>query len=93
MKFSNVKMSHCPRLSLALKDIDLKIKGEHFDIICQTGTGKSSIMATLFGMAGSESWTITIGGDDTPMVPLQKLIQSIKYVLQFFLVMEFMLVQ
>ena len=56
IEFSGVRMSHRPRLPLALKGVNLKVKeGEHVGIIGRTSAGKSSIVAALFRMAELES--------------------------------------
>jgi ATP-binding cassette subfamily C (CFTR/MRP) protein 1 len=61
--FDNVEMRYRPGLPLVLQGLTMHVKGgERIGIVGRTGTGKSSIMSTLFRLVEISGGSITIDG-------------------------------
>ncbi|KAF4592615.1 ABC transporter [Ophiocordyceps camponoti-floridani] len=71
--FENISASYASSSEPVLKKISFSIKpGEKVAICGRTGSGKSSLIATLLRMLEVESGTITIDGIDISTIPRQE---------------------
>ncbi|ORY44853.1 P-loop containing nucleoside triphosphate hydrolase protein, partial [Rhizoclosmatium globosum] len=84
IEFNQVCMSYPRRPDrFVLKNVTFKIQsGEKVGIIGRTGSGKSSMMDTLFRIVEPRSGSILIDGQDVSFVGLTKLRQSIEMIPQ-----------
>lgn len=72
--FSNVHMRYRPGLPLALRGLNLEVRGgERIGIVGRTGAGKSSILSALFRMTELAVGTIKIDDVDITTIPLSYL--------------------
>jgi len=72
--FNNVKMRYRPDTELVLKGVSLTIRpGEKIGVVGRTGSGKSTLMQTLFRMVEIESGQIMIDGVNTKLLGLSAL--------------------
>lgn len=63
VKFENVRMRYRPKNPLVLKDVSFTIRaGEKVGIVGRTGSGKSSLLLTIFRIVELESGSISIDG-------------------------------
>ncbi|CAM9778343.1 unnamed protein product, partial [Ectocarpus fasciculatus] len=83
VNLSGIKMRYRPGLDLVLKGVSLDIKGgERIGIAGRTGSGKSSLMVTLFRMVEPCGGSLTIDGVDGLRVGLQDLRKAISIIPQ-----------
>ncbi|CAN0501567.1 unnamed protein product, partial [Ectocarpus sp. 12 AP-2014] len=83
VKLSGIKMRYRPGLDLVLKGVSLDIKGgERIGIAGRTGSGKSSLMVTLFRMVEPCGGGLTIDGVDGLRIGLQDLRKAISIIPQ-----------
>ncbi|CAM9619530.1 unnamed protein product, partial [Ectocarpus sp. 8 AP-2014] len=83
VKLSGIEMRYRPGLDLVLKGVSLDIKGgERIGIAGRTGSGKSSLMVTLFRMVEPCGGSLTIDGVDGLRVGLQDLRKAISIIPQ-----------
>ncbi|CAM9671284.1 unnamed protein product [Ectocarpus sp. 13 AM-2016] len=83
VKLSGIKMRYRPGLDLVLKGVSLDIKGgERIGIAGRTGSGKSSLMVTLFRMVEPCGGSLTIDGVDGLRIGLQDLRKAISIIPQ-----------
>eukprot|EP00903_Cladosiphon_okamuranus_P012646 g11831.t1 len=83
VKLEGIKMRYRPGLDLVLKGVTLDIKGgERIGIAGRTGSGKSSLMVSLFRMVEPCGGSITIDGVDALRVGLQDLREAISIIPQ-----------
>ena len=74
IKFTNVDMQYRPNKPLVLKKLSFNIQsGEKVGIVGRTGSGKSSIMATLFRLVDICGGQIQIDGIDINKIGLDEL--------------------
>jgi ATP-binding cassette subfamily C (CFTR/MRP) protein 1 len=74
VSYSNFTASYSPERGPVLKDICLDIRdGEKVGICGRTGSGKSSLVASLFGLLHQKSGSIGIGGVGTTSISLETL--------------------
>ncbi|KAG7733572.1 hypothetical protein KL948_000774 [Ogataea haglerorum] len=72
--FKNVNMSYRPGLPLALRNLDVHIRGgEKVGICGRTGSGKSTIMTALYRLCGPGEGNIIIDGVDILTIGLYDL--------------------
>lgn len=84
IQFSNTSMRYSPTAPLVLKGVTLAVPaGTTLGVVGRTGSGKSSLLLTLFRLAESEpGGSIEIDGVDIRSVSLQKLRQSLAIIPQ-----------
>eukprot|EP00752_Nemacystus_decipiens_P009274 g8285.t1 len=83
VKLEGIKMRYRPGLDLVLKGVSLDIKGgERIGIAGRTGSGKSSLMVSLFRMVEPSAGGITIDGVDALRLGLQDLREAISIIPQ-----------
>lgn len=74
ISFDNVQLRYRPGLPLVLKGITIHIKGgERIGIVGRTGSGKSTIMQSLFRMVEISGGSITIDGVNISTIGLADL--------------------
>lgn len=74
ISFENVKMRYRDNLDPVLKGVSFTVEpGEHIGIVGRTGSGKSSLIMTLFRMVEIESGSIKIDDIDTKEIGLKDL--------------------
>eukprot|EP00985_Skeletonema_marinoi_P002055 scaffold834_cov144-Skeletonema_marinoi.AAC.2 len=86
VEFKNVSMRYNPSLPLVLKNVSVDIPaGSTLGVVGRTGSGKSSLLLTLFRLAeieGNAGSSITIDGVDIRSLSLQGLRDSISIIPQ-----------
>ena len=81
--FSNLKLRYRPELPLVLKGVSAKIEPREKIGICgRTGSGKSSLMVSLFRIVESARGSILIDGVDISLIGLKDLRSSISIIPQ-----------
>lgn len=81
--FTKVNLRYQLTMPLVLRDITFTIgAGERVGVVGRTGSGKSSLVASLFRLSEIQSGSITIDGLDTRNVRLVDLRRSIGVVMQ-----------
>jgi ABC-type multidrug transport system fused ATPase/permease subunit len=81
--FSNLKLRYRPELPLVLKGVSAKIEPREKIGICgRTGSGKSSLMVSLFRIVESAPGSILIDGVDISLIGLRELRSSISIIPQ-----------
>ncbi|KAJ1569274.1 Multidrug resistance-associated protein 1, partial [Cladochytrium tenue] len=74
IEFNDAKMRYQPALPLVLRGVNLSIKGgEKVGVVGRTGSGKSSIMQTLFRIVNLCNGSIVIDGVDISQLSLRNL--------------------
>ncbi|KAH8805003.1 P-loop containing nucleoside triphosphate hydrolase protein [Xylogone sp. PMI_703] len=74
VEFKNIVASYSPEASPVLKDVNISIKpGQKVGIVGRTGSGKSSLLLTLFRMLDFSSGSILIDGVDISTIPRQEI--------------------
>ncbi|CAI2362604.1 unnamed protein product [Moneuplotes crassus] len=84
INFSNVHMRYQPHLPKVLKGLSYYVKeGQKIGIIGRTGSGKSSILQTIFRLVETEPGSqIIIGGEDIKDIGLHCLRNAISFIPQ-----------
>ncbi|RPD60042.1 metal resistance protein YCF1 [Lentinus tigrinus ALCF2SS1-7] len=83
VEFRQYSARYRPELDLVLKDLNVKIKGhEKIGIVGRTGSGKSSLLLSLFRIIEPASGTICIDGVDITKIGLHDLRSAISIVPQ-----------
>ena len=89
VEFEGVDMRYTEGAPLVLKDFNLKVGGgESVGIVGRTGSGKSSVLLTLFRLMHIHSGTIKIDGVDISSVPLEILREMIATIPQDSIIYE-----
>ncbi|CAG8335966.1 unnamed protein product [Penicillium salamii] len=71
---SNLSVSYAPNLPSALRDITFRVgPGERVGVVGRTGSGKSSLILTLFRFLEASEGSIVIDGLDIAMLKLQQM--------------------
>jgi ABC-type multidrug transport system fused ATPase/permease subunit len=71
VEFQNVTARYPLRYDIILKAVSVQInRGEHVAVVGRTGSGKSSLILSLFRMLDTLDGTILIDGQDITKVPL-----------------------
>jgi ABC-type multidrug transport system fused ATPase/permease subunit len=83
VEFRNISMRYTPETPLVLKDVTLIVPaGTTLGIVGRSGSGKSSLLLTLFRLAEIENGSIQIDGVDVRSVGLATLRQSLAIIPQ-----------
>lgn len=83
ISFNNLYLRYRPELDSVLRGITLKIKrGERVGIVGRTGSGKSSIVQSLFRIINPHQGSIELFGRDTRSIPLPLLRSQISIIPQ-----------
>ena len=83
IEFTNVTMTYREELPPAIKNLSFKVEaGMKIGIVGRTGSGKSSILQTLFRLVDLNQGTITIDGENINKAGLHLLRKQIAFIPQ-----------